>query len=275
MTSEVGRAIAQVDVFTSTPFSGNPAGVCIVEAWPDERWMADVSREMACSNSAFAVRRGDGSYDLRWFTAGGVEVQLCGHATMATAHMLFEDGRIGAHERIRFHSKSGELTVSRRADGNIRMDFPIEVAQPVQSAPDALLSGLQTPVVWIGRNRLDYVVELANETAVRELRPKSDELATLETRGIVVTARADGPATRGYDYVLRFFGPRVGVLEDHVTGTAHCALAPFWAERLGGRTVFKAYQASSRGGSVDVELLGDRVAISGRAITVLRGRLAV
>lgn len=275
MTSDPGSPIAQIDVFTTTPFGGNPAGVCLVEAWPDERWMADVSREMACSNTGFALARGDGGWDLRWFTAGGVEVQLCGHATMATAHLLYEEGRVGATEAIRFHTRSGELAVSRSDDGALRMDFPLEPAERVAAAPDALAAGLRTEPVWIGRNRLDWIVELRDEAAVRGLRPDLDRLATIETRGIVATARADDPVASGNDYVLRFFGPRVGVAEDHVTGTAHCALAPFWSARLGGRTRFRAFQASPRGGAVEVELLDGRVAIGGKAVTVFRGTLRV
>lgn len=268
------RTIAQIDVFTTAPFAGNPAAVCLLSEWPDDRWMADVSREMACSNAAFAVRRADGmSYDLRWFTAGGVEVALCGHATMATAHLLFEDRRVGEATPVRFHTKSGELTVSRSADGALRMDFPLELAQPIQDVPDALVDGLGVPLQWVGRNRLDYITELPDEATLRNVTPKLDRLSSIETRGIVVTARAAQPNASGHDYVLRFFGPRVGVAEDHVTGTAHCALAPFWRDRLGGRTFFKAYQASPRGGSVDVELRGDRVLISGKAVTILRAQL--
>lgn len=267
------RAIAQIDVFTSAPFSGNPAGVCVLDRWPDDQWMANVSREMACSNSAFTVPRDDGGYDLRWFTAGGVEVALCGHATLATAHLLYEDGCVETSNTIRFQTKSGELLVSRSNDDALRILFPVERAEPVSDVPDGLVDGLGEPMQWVGRNRLDYVVELADEASLRRLRPNLDRLASLDARGIVVTARAVDVVS--YDYVLRFFGPRVGVAEDHVTGTAHCALAPYWRERLGGRTTFKAFQASPRGGSVDIELLEDRVAISGKAITILRGQLCV
>lgn len=268
------KTIAQIDVFASTPFTGNPAAVCVLHGWPDDRWMADVSREMACSNSAFAVPRADGkSYELRWFTAGGIEVALCGHATMATAHLLFEDGHFGGANPIRFHTMSGELTVSRSVDGALCMDFPLELAQPIQNAPEALVDGLGVPLLWVGQNRLDYIAELADEATLRNLKPNLDRLAAIETRGIVVTSRAADPAASGYDYVLRFFGPRVGVAEDHVTGTAHCALASFWRDRLGGRTEFKAFQASPRGGYVDVALRGDRVLISGKAVTILRAQL--
>jgi PhzF family phenazine biosynthesis protein len=272
--SPAPQPVVQVDVFTTTPYAGAPAAVCISATAPDETWMARVAREMACPNTAFAQPRPDrDGYDLRWFTAGGNEVSLCGHATLATAHVLFETGQIAEAAAVLFHTQSGKLTATRQPDGSIEMSFPLEIAAPIAEVPPALAAGLGTDVIWVGRNRLDYVVEVGSEQALRALKPNLAALAELETRGFVVTARAARPEQDGYDYVLRFFGPKVGVAEDMVTGTAHCALGPYWRDKLPGKTRFVAYQASSRGGFVKVRLDGDRVLISGSAVIVLRGEL--
>jgi PhzF family phenazine biosynthesis protein len=268
------QPVVQVDVFTTTPYAGAPAAVCISSTAPDETWMARVSREMACPNTAFAQPRTDrDGYDLRWFTAGGNEVALCGHATLATAHVLFETGQITEGAPALFHTQSGKLTALRQPDGSIEMSFPLEIAKPLNEVPPALTTGLGTDLIWVGRNRLDYVVEVGSEEALRALKPNLSILAEIETRGFVVTARAARPEQDGYDYVLRFFGPRVGVAEDMVTGTAHCALGPYWRDKLPGKSRFVAFQASPRGGFVNVRLDGDRVLISGSAVTVLRGQL--
>lgn len=267
--------VAQVDVFTTEAYAGAPAAVCLLDEPRDEGWMASVAKEMACPNTAFALPRatGDG-YDLRWFTAGGIEVALCGHATLATAHLLHEQALIAPGAVARFHTKSGILLASRQEDGAIKMDFPVEIATRLESPPDALIEGLRIDPVWVGRNRLDHVVEVASEEVLRSLAPDLAALGLIDTRGIIVTARAGNPAGSGYDYALRFFGPRVGVAEDMVTGTAHCALAPYWRDRFGDeRTEFVAYQASPRGGLVGVRLSGDRVLIAGKAVTVLKGEL--
>lgn len=274
MTSAMSVPIAQVDVFTAIAYGGNPAGVCLLESERDDVWMANVAREMACSNTAFAQARADGDgYDLRWLTGGGVEVALCGHATLATAHVLYERGRLAHDSLARFHTRSGVLVARREGDGGIEMDFPLEVAEPVDAPPHQLVAGLGSELVWVGRNRLDYVAEVSDEAILRALKPDLVLLGEVETRGFVVTARAADSAS-GYDYVLRFFGPRVGISEDMVTGTAHCALGPYWRDRFrDGRTRFTAYQASARGGLVNVRLEGDRVLIGGKAVTVLRGEL--
>jgi PhzF family phenazine biosynthesis protein len=267
------QPVVQVDVFTTTPYAGAPAAVCLSSTAPDETWMARVSREMACPNTAFAQPRTDrDGYDLRWFTAGGHEVALCGHATLATAHVLFESGQITGAAAL-FHTQSGKLTAVRQPDGSIEMSFPQEIAAPLDEIPAALTAGLGSGLIWAGRNRLDYVVEVGSEQALRALKPDLAALAEIETRGFVVTARAARPEQDGYDYVLRFFGPRVGIAEDMVTGTAHCALGPYWRDRLAGKTRFVAFQASSRGGFVNVRLDGNRVLISGSAVIVLRGEL--
>lgn len=281
MTPRSGTRVAQVDVFTANAFGGNPAGVLLLEGstgaarWRDDTWMGKVAGEMACSNTAFARPRGSGDgYDLRWFTSGGVEVALCGHATLATAHVLYEGGHISPDQPARFHTQSGVLTATRRNDGAVEMDFPLEPAVVVSTAPEQIRDGIPVDLVWVGRNRFDYIIEVANESTLRSLVPKLSILAEVETRGFVVTAAAEDPLRSGYEYVLRFFGPRVGVPEDMVTGTAHCALAPYWRERLGnGRYQFTALQMSSRGGLVEVELKGNRVQIAGQAVTVLEGTM--
>src|SRR5262245_1667609 len=207
-------AVTQVDVFTDEPYTGNPAGVCILDHSRDDIWMSRVAREMACPNTAFVQRRADGDgLDLRWFTGGGIEVDLCGHATLATAHVLYEEKILSEDQPMRFHTRSGMLTARRWAGDGIEMDFPLEIAAPSQPPP-ALLAGLGAVPVWVGRNRLDYVVEVASEDVLRSLKPDLNTLARIESRGVVVTARAAAPQPRRYDYVLRFFGPRVGIPED-------------------------------------------------------------
>ena len=256
----------QVDAFTNRPFAGNPAAVCLLEGPVDAAWMQDVAREMNLAETAFLQKQGDG-YNLRWFTPA-VEVDLCGHATLASAHVLWEEGYLPPQEQARFHTKSGLLTAARHGDW-IEMNFPAKPEEPVES-----LSGLQealgiTPL-YVGMSQFDCLVEVESEAAVRALQPDIASVTTIPARGIIVTARASTP---GYDFVSRFFAPRVGVPEDPVTGSAHCVLAPFWASRL-GREELTGYQASPRGGVVRVRLAGERVLLGGQAVTVLRGELA-
>jgi predicted PhzF superfamily epimerase YddE/YHI9 len=236
--------------------------------------MSRVAREMACPNTAFVQRKSDGDgLDLRWFTSGGIEVDVCGHATLATAHVLYEQKLLSEDEPARFHTRSGLLKAWRRAGGGIEMDFPLEIASSSETPPP-LLTGLGAEPVWVGRNRLDYVIEVASEDVLQSLKPDLNTLARIETRGLVVTARAAAPQLSRYDYVLRFFGPRVGIPEDMVTGTAHCALAPYWRDKFGdGRSIFTAFQASPRGGFVSVRIERDRVMIGGKAVPILRGKL--
>jgi PhzF family phenazine biosynthesis protein len=257
--------ITQVDAFTDRPFTGNPAGVCIVDEPPAEWWMQDVAREMNLSETAFLLPHEEG-YDLRWFTPA-TEVDLCGHATLASAHVLWEDGHLAAEEAARFHTRSGELTAIRDGDA-IRMDFPAEPCEPAEM-PEGLESALGVPVVSVHRNRFDLLVELADEKTIRTLSPDLSQLGSIPVRGVIVTSEAIAP---GYDFVSRFFAPRVGVNEDPVTGSAHCALAPFWSDRL-GRQDLVGYQVSSRGGTVRTRAVGDRVMLSGKAITVMRCEL--
>jgi predicted PhzF superfamily epimerase YddE/YHI9 len=269
----MGLAIYQVDAFADRPFTGNPAGVCPLPTpgFPAAGWMQAVAAEMNVAETAFLVRRGDGSgsaFDLRWFTPA-VEVELCGHATLASAHLLWEAGLVAAGEPIRFHTLSGVLGAAR--DGEwIELDFPAEPASALPEAPPRLAEMLGASPVWVGANRFDLVVELADEGAVRALAPDVRRLGALPYRGILVTARAAAP---GYDVVSRFFAPAAGVDEDPVTGSAHCCIGPYWCERL-GKNPLLAWQASARGGRVRVELAGDRVHLGGQAVTVLRGELA-
>ncbi|WP_349264018.1 PhzF family phenazine biosynthesis protein [Longimicrobium sp.] len=261
------QPIVQVDAFAHRPFTGNPAAVCVLERPRDEGWMQAVAMEMNLSETAFLVRRDDG-WDLRWFTPA-VEVDLCGHATLASAHLLWQDGLLAEGDPARFHTRSGLLTA--RKDGEwISMDFPAKPAQAAD-APEHLARALGVEPVYVGRSQFDLLVELESEAAVRTLDPDQSLLKQVEARGIIVTSRADGG---GYDFVSRFFGPRVGVPEDPVTGSAHCVLAPYWARKL-GRAGLVGYQASARGGTVRVRVDGDRVVLGGRAVTTLRGTLEV
>jgi PhzF family phenazine biosynthesis protein len=257
--------IVQVDAFTCKPFSGNPAAVCVLPAAAEETWMQSVAAEMNLSETAFLHREG-GGFRLRWFTPT-VEVDLCGHATLASAHVLWEDGHLPRGECARFASKSGILTAEAR-DGLIELDFPASPTSPTH-APAGLAEGLGVGFTFVGTTPFDYLVEVASEEVVRALRPDMTALARIDTRGIIVTARAKTP---GYDFVSRFFGPRSGVPEDPVTGSAHCALGPYWQSRL-GKDAFLAHQASARGGDVRVTVAGERVKLAGQAVTVLRGEL--
>ncbi|MCA0753677.1 PhzF family phenazine biosynthesis protein [Paenibacillus sp. N4] len=255
-----------VDAFTKESFKGNPAAVCLLDAPRAEGWMQQVAAEMNLSETAFVVPAVEG-YDLRWFTPEA-EVELCGHATLAAAHVLWECGVLDESEAARFHTKSGLLT-AKFTDGGIVMDFPAEPPQ-ADVAPEELLQGLGLIPRFAGRNRMDYFVEVDSEETVRTLRPDFGLLARLPARGVIVTSRSSSPA---YDFVSRAFYPGVGVGEDPVTGSAHCALAPYWAKRL-RKSELTGYQASKRGGFVGVRPEGSRVHLTGQAVTVLRGELA-
>ncbi len=269
-----------VDAFTGRPFAGNPAGVCLLQDAADPGWMQRVAAEMKHSETAFVRPLGASSagggpeFELRWFTPL-VEVALCGHATLASAHALYDTGTVAPGDPIRFQTlKSGVLTVTREADGSLSMDFPSVPPMP-EEVPEGLAEALGTAVVRTGRNaQNDVLAEVADETAVRDLAPDIAALGRIDARGVIVTAPAG--SGRDHDFVSRFFGARVllGDGEDPVTGSAHCALAPYWAERL-GRDDLVGYQASARGGYVRVALRGDRVVLFGAAVTVLDGVLKV
>lgn len=252
--------IVVVDAFTDRAFAGNPAAVCRLSAPAEETWMKNLAREMNLSETAFLLPQGD-EYQIRWLTPS-VEVDLCGHATLASAHVLFAEGG----DKLRFSSRSGPLTATRLADGWIRLDFPA-TPPAVCEPPSGLLKALGCTAVWVGRSRFDYLVEVDCEATVRSLKPDHSTLAKLEVRGIMVTARG-----QDYDFVSRFFAPGAGVDEDPVTGSAHCSLTPYWAGKL-GKNRMRAFQASARGGVVRVELAGERVYLEGQAVTVSKLRL--
>jgi PhzF family phenazine biosynthesis protein len=260
-----GQRFTQVDAFTDQPYAGNPAGVCLLP-WPAETlWMQRVAREMNLAETAFLVRQPDG-FDLRWFTPS-IEVDLCGHATLASAHMLWEEQQLPANQIARFHTRSGVLTATKGPD-LIWLDFPATPPQPAGEVP-SLESGLGTSIRYLGRTTFDYLVELESEAALRALTPDFAALGRLPVRGIIVTARSDSAS---FDFVSRFFAPGAGIPEDPVTGSAHCGLGPYWGTRLGKKELI-GYQASPRGGIVVVRLDGDRVHLGGHAVTVLRGEL--
>jgi PhzF family phenazine biosynthesis protein len=259
--------IFHVNAFTRRPFAGNPAAVCLLaEGGADAGWMQGVAAQMNLSETAFVSPEGDG-HRLRWFTPR-VEVDLCGHATLASAHVLWEQGR-PRHSPVRFFTRSGLLTVTCRGE-RLDMDFPARPAEPAEPPPE-LARALGAPVRWAGRNGLDWLVEVEDEAALRGLRPDLALLEALPVRGTIVTARSAGSEL---DFVSRFFAPGAGVPEDPVTGSAHCALGPFWAARL-GKAELRAYQASARGGELFVRVAGERVHLGGEALTVLRGELCV
>jgi len=261
----MSQSIVQVDAFTSKPFAGNPAAVCVLERPAEPAWMLNVAREMNLAETAFLVPRPDG-FDLRWFTPT-VEIDLCGHATLASAHVLWETGRLPSRETARFHTRSGLLTATRDGDW-IELDFPATPAEPVE-APAGLAEALGAELRYVGKSRFDYLAELADERALRELRPDFGRLGRVSARGVIVTSRS---ATPDRDFVSRFFAPGSGIDEDPVTGSAHCCLAPFWSQRL-GKQEFVAHQVSARGGVLKVRLVGDRVRLGGQAVSVLRGEL--
>ncbi len=257
-----------VDAFTDRAFAGNPAAVCLLTEPRDAAWMQSVAREMSLSETAFLhprTPRTEG-WSLRWFTPA-IEVELCGHATLASAHVLWRSGRLAAGETARFHTLSGVLTAEQRGDW-IELDFPARAAAETP-APEGLVDLLGGEAVFVGKSRYDYLVELPSEAAVRGAAPDPRRLAALPVRGVMVTARA---AAGPYDFVSRFFAPGSGVDEDPVTGSAHCTLGPYWAPRL-GKTELLAYQASARGGILRVRVEGERVLLGGQAVTIVEGRL--
>jgi len=293
----MAQPIYQVDGFTDKPFAGNPAGVCILPKKVSEEWMKAVAREMNLSETAFLLPQEDAGqanvadiasraadkasqagkesqpgkekqwFNLRWFTPV-TEVDLCGHATLASAHILWETGRLLPDQQARFHTRSGMLTADRRGDW-IEMNFPSKPEQPA-TIPIDFPSVLGAQPKYVGRNQFDYLVELENEAVLRDLKPDFVRLAKMPVRGVIVTCLPDDPEK--FDFISRFFAPAVGVDEDPVTGSAHCCLGWFWGKRL-GKTEMTAYQASARGGVVKVRLAGDRVILSGQAVTVLRGEI--
>lgn len=259
------QAIVQVDAFTSEPFRGNPAAVCVLPAPREERWMQAVAREMNLSETAFVHPEADG-FRLRWFTPNA-EVDLCGHATLASAHVLWSEGHLAPTLAARFITRSGQLLAVKKGEW-IELDFPAEPVTMTET-PRGLLEALNVTASFVGKNRFDYLVEVASEEIVRGLQPDFRGLAAIAMRGVIVTSHA---SSAPYDFVSRFFAPALAVDEDPVTGSTHCALAPYWAERLHKKEML-GYQASARGGEVHVRLGKERVYLRGQAITVMRGEL--
>jgi len=252
-----------VDAFANGPFTGNPAAVCPMDGPADEAWMANVAMEMNQAETAYLWPEGDG-FRLRWLTPT-VEVDLCGHATLASAHVLFQTGQ--AEGTINFYTRSGLLKATQCGD-EIELDFPVEA--PTQSEVPSLAC-LGAEPIWTGKNRMDWFVQLENADLVRAIQPDFAEIAGLGMRGILVTGRDESGE---FDFVSRCFFPASGVPEDPVTGSAHCALAPFWAERL-GRTELTGYQASRRGGVLGLSVEGERVKLRGSTVTTLSGNLTM
>jgi PhzF family phenazine biosynthesis protein len=284
----MGLSIVTVDAFTDTRFAGNPAAVCVLPAGKGEDdWMQKVAREMNLSETAFlrsrdgkvaggrGRARGTKSFDLRWFTPM-VEVDLCGHATLASAHVLWEERRAAPKEKLHFHTRSGVLKAERLVEGGrvwIELDFPALPGKAFDGPKDVISKVLATEPLYVGAFGSDYLVEVEGESVLRRLSPDMALMKTLPVRGVAVTcAPSASTKAKGYDFVSRFFAPSVGVDEDPVTGSAHCFLGPFWGERLGKEEVF-GYQASVRGGSVRVKMRGDRVLLGGRAVTMMRAEL--
>lgn len=256
-----------VDAFTSRAFSGNPAGVCVLTHPKVDSWMQDVAREMNLPETAFLIRRADG-YSLRWFTPV-VEVELCGHGTLASTHVLLQEGYMRAGDRVMFNTASGPLAAWQEDDW-IGLDLPSRPDKEAP-APEGLVAALGAPVLYSGMSHFDHIVEVDSEETLRGINPDFALLLKLPVRGVIVTSRSDADE---FDFVSRFFAPAVGINEDHVTGSAHCCLGPFWGRRL-GKDDLVGYQASGRGGVVRVRLEGERVHLFGQAVTVMKGELTV
>ncbi len=259
--------IFQVDAFTNKPFSGNPAAVCIMDEKKPDRWLQNFAAEMNLSETAFVEKVSDG-FNLRWFTPKNEE-ELCGHATLASAHVLWESGILEAQNEARFHTKSGLLTAKKSGEW-IYINLPVEPPEKAE-APKSLIDGLGVNPVYTGKNRLDYIVEIESEERLRELNPDMEKLEQVNTRGIIVTSKT---SSSKYDFISRFFAPGLGISEDPVTGSAHCCLAPYWAKSM-RKYKFMAYQASPRGGELKVNLTDDRVVLGGETITVIEGKVVV
>jgi len=257
--------IFQVDAFASRPFEGNPAAVCLLPVPRDAAWMQQMAAEMNLSETAFLSKEGI-FYRLRWFTPS-FEVDLCGHATLASAHILWEEGLIAPDKTACFKTRSGILSASKAGE-SIMLDFPVEPERPLE-APINLYCALGIMPRYVGKNRFDYLIELDSEEMLRSLRPDFKLLATVEMRGVIVTCRS---ASSVYDFASRFFAPRLGIDEDPVTGSAHCCLGPFWQRRL-KKDRMLAYQCSARGGLVQIQMKGERLNLGGQAVTIFRGEM--
>lgn len=257
--------IVTVDAFTNVAFAGNPAAVCVLQEPKPEEWMRNVAREMNLSETAFLLPHDDG-YDLRWLTPA-VEVDLCGHATVASAHVLWQDGHLPPGRQARFHTRSGLLLADQCGDW-IELDFPIKIAS-VAEPPAELLPALGVHALAVAKNAFDYLVEVESEEILRGMTPDHSMLRKIPVRGVIATSRS---STAGFDFISRFFAPGSGIDEDPVTGSSHTALGPYWGGKL-GKSEMTGYQASARGGVVRVRLNSDRVVLGGQAVTVMQAQL--
>jgi PhzF family phenazine biosynthesis protein len=258
--------LIQIDSFTSVPFKGNPAAVCFPNDEVSDSWMQDVAAEMNLAETAFLQLRGDGGYDLRWFTPV-CEVDLCGHATLASAHALWDTGMLAPDADAKFYTKSGLLTARKKGDW-IEMDFPVIANQPVDTTGDFELA-LGAAPLDVRKHQFGFLAEFESERVIREMRPDLARLAQMPAAAVIVTSVS---ASNEFDFVSRMFAPAIGINEDPVTGSAHCCLGPYWKERL-GKDEFTAFQASKRGGVVKVFIRGERVLLHGQAVTVFTGEL--
>jgi PhzF family phenazine biosynthesis protein len=265
--SNTGQSYFVVDAFTDRPFSGNPAAVVPLTKWEKDEWLQNVAMEMNLAETAFFVPNALG-YALRWFTPK-TEVDLCGHATLASAIVLAHLGKLPDGASVGFETRSSILTASRQGS-QIRLDFPALIAKP-SDPPAELLRSLDVTPRYVGRNKFDFLIEVESERSLRSITPDFKRLVKVDCRGIIVTSPSDDPR---FDFVSRFFAPAVGIDEDPVTGSAHCNLATFWGQKL-GKTKMTGYQASARGGTVHVEVRDNRVILAGEAVIVARGELRV
>lgn len=262
----MGQTITQVDAFTNTPFAGNPAAICVMDGPADETWMQNTAIEINLSETAYLYPERDG-YRLRWFTPGA-EVDLCGHATVAAAHVLWEEGHVAQEHTCRFHTRSGLLTAARNGDW-IEVEFPFETNESFADT-EGIADALGVRAINLVKNRLNYIlIEVESEQVVRDVQPDFSTLRKCPHHGYIVTAPGD---SGDIDFVSRFFAPALGVDEDPVTGSAHCVLGPYWAEKL-GKPKMTAFQASARGGDVRVTVNEGSVTLGGQAVTTLRGEL--
>jgi PhzF family phenazine biosynthesis protein len=259
--------IFQVDAFTGELFKGNPAAVCLLEHSMPDDWMLQLAREMNLSETAFLLPL-DTGYSLRWFTPK-IEVSLCGHATLASAHVLFETGIVPKSQTAHFSTLSGELKARHTQEG-IELDFPTMPSTPAAEVPTAMLDALNVTATAVMTSGNKHLIEVGTEAEVRTMQPDFDALSRLTGRGVTVTARANSDSE--YDFVSRYFAPWIGINEDPVTGSAHCILGPYWAKKL-EKTELHAYQASLRGGALKLRVTPERTYLTGQAVTVFSGEM--
>lgn len=260
--------IYTADAFTNKPFSGNPAGVCVLDSPMNEEMMQKIAFEMNLSETAFLLKKDDGSYSLRWFTPAA-EDDLCGHATLASSHILWETGKEDKSAMLCFNTKSGLLKANYK-NGGIELDFPVIESIPAD-IPEVLVGALGVKPAFLHKTQWNYLAEFDSEEAVRKINPDFSLLKSLNAIGTIITAKA---SMAGYDFVSRFFAPAIGIPEDPVSGSAHCELGPYWMKKL-GKNSFNAYQASARGGILGVHVEGDRVYLTGNAVTMLKGTVTI